>query len=105
MNADRGNRKRLTNKLVDDEHPFWSPDAQQISFVSFKHVDAVFRHQIHLMAANGEHVARHGGGDDNPDWYNPSGRVFSPLGNRITIRGRFKSLVEQSFDSISYQVI
>ena len=55
------------------------------------------------MTAIGKYLTRlgdqHGGDDDNP-----SGRAVSPLGNQITIWGTLKSLIEQSFDSVSNQV-
>lgn len=96
IDADGRNRKRLTDDLVNDYRPAWSPDGRFIAYASSKHVDAVLGQRIHLMTANGKHVARlggqHGGDDDDPDWYNPAAWTVSPAGNQIIIWGRLKKL-------------
>ena len=54
MNADGSNLRRLTNHPAGDGTPTWSPNSQQIAFVS----DRTGTPQIYLMGADGSNVRR-----------------------------------------------
>ena len=43
MHADGTNRRRLTNNIVEDRSPSWSPDGTQLAYVSYNPVNwAIF---------------------------------------------------------------
>ena len=92
MDPDGNNRRMLTNNVVEDTHPSWSPDGQLIAYESWI-VGKPFK-EIHLITAEGEYLMRlselHKKGDAHPDWFDPTGRAVSPAGNQITIWGRLK---------------
>ena len=76
MNADGSDVRRLTNNLVQDIHPAWSPDGQRIAFSSSRGggISA-----IHVMNADGSDVRRLT--NNSVRWgYHPS---WSPDGQRI----------------------
>jgi TolB protein len=74
MDADGGNRTRLTNHRADDLSPTWSPDGKKIAFVSNRNQGYL---QIWVMDADGANPIRLTDGfwDERPDW--------SPDGKRI----------------------
>ena len=92
MDPDGNNRRMLTNNVVEDTHPSWSPDGQLIAYESWI-VGKPFK-EIHLITAEGEYLMRlselHKKGDAHPDWFDPTGRAVSPAGNQITIWGGVK---------------
>lgn len=85
INADGTGRQQLTNNLVDDQDPSWSPDGQQIVFTSgYPHTN-----QIYLMESDGSNVKQLTAEGEN---YNPT---WSPDGKRIL----FSSSRNGSWDS------
>lgn len=74
MDADGGNRTRLTKHRADDRSPTWSPDGKKIAFVSNRNQGYL---QIWVMDADGRNPIRLTDGfwDERPDW--------SPDGKRI----------------------
>ncbi|HFC11623.1 MAG TPA: hypothetical protein ENJ56_02170, partial [Anaerolineae bacterium] len=54
MNADGTNRLQLTNNLVDDFSPVWSPDGNKIAFVS----ENILGTQIYMMNSDGSNVTK-----------------------------------------------
>jgi Tol biopolymer transport system component len=68
MNADgSGRKKRLTNNLVDDENPTWSPDGKRIVFTSSRDGDQ----DIWRMRQNGSNKTKltfNTVMDREPDW-------------------------------------
>ena len=93
MDSDGNNRRMLTDNVVDDTHPSWSPDGQLIAYESWTLENPI---EIHLITAEGEYLMRlselHKKHDAHPDWFDLTGRAVSPLGNQITIWGRLKKL-------------
>ena len=91
MDTDGNNRRMLTDNVVDDVHPSWSPDGQLIAYESWSKGKLS---EIHLITAEGEYLMRlselHKKGDAHSDWFDPSGRAVSPAGNQITIWGGVK---------------
>lgn len=75
MDADGGNRTRLTNHRADDLSPTWSPDGKKIAFVSNRNQGYL---QIWVMDANGANPIRLTDGfwDERPDW-SPDGRKIA----------------------------
>lgn len=69
MNADGSDQTRLTDNPALDALPSWSPNSQQIVFVSDRIQKG--RRQLYVMNADGSHVRRltHGGFDMSPDWF------------------------------------
>ena len=94
MDSDGDNRRMLTDNVVDDKRPSWSPDGQLIAYESSIFRDPI---EIHLITAEGEYLMQlselHKKHDAHADWFDPTGRVVSPLDNHITIWGRLKRLV------------
>ena len=94
MDSDGNNRRMLTDNVVDDTHPSWSPDGQFIAYESW-----TFRNpmKIHVITAEGEYLMRlselHKKHDAHADWFDPTGRPVSPSDNIITVWGRLKRLV------------
>ena len=91
MDPDGNNRRMLTNNVVHDAGPSWSPDGQLIAYESWSKGKPL---EIHLITAEGEYLMRlselHKKGDAHPDWFDPTGRAVSPAGNQITIWGGVK---------------
>jgi TolB protein len=72
MRANGTGVRKLTNNLLDDSAPVWSPDGRQIAFRSERHGNP----EIYVMAANGRSVrrlTRRGLADTRPAW-SPDGR-------------------------------
>ena len=94
MDSDGDNRRMLTDNVVDDKRPSWSPDGQRIAYESWSKGKLS---EIHLITAEGEYLMRlselHKKGDAHSDWFDPTGRAVSPTDNQITIWGRLKRLV------------
>ena len=81
MRADGTARRRLTNNLLNDTSPTWSPDGSRIAFRS----DRAGNPEIYVMNADGsglERLTRRPLGDTRPSW--------SPDGTRIVYQ-RFKT--------------
>ena len=91
MDTDGSNRRKLTDNVVQDTHPSWSPDGQLIAYESWTLKKPK---EIHLITVEGEYLMRlselHKNGDSHSDWFDPTGRAVSPTGNQITIWGRLK---------------
>ena len=94
MDSDGNNRRMLTDNVVDDVHPSWSPDGQLIAYESWSRGTPL---EIHLITAEGEYLMRlselHKKHDAQADWFDSTGRLVSPSDNKITIWGRLKRLV------------
>ena len=75
MDADGGNRERLTDNPAYDGDPDWSPDGTKIAFVSLR--DGVS--QIYVMNADGKNPIRLTDGPrwkEDPDW-SPDGQKIA----------------------------
>ena len=75
MDADGGNQERLTDNRANDRHPTWSPDRENIAFVSDR---ASGWPQIYVMDARGKRAIKltdTPGGKGDTDW--------SPDGEKI----------------------
>ena len=94
MDTDGSNRRKLTDNVVQDTHSSWSPDGRLIAYESWTIKKPK---EIHLITAEGEYLMRlselHKKGDSHSDWFDPTGRAVSPVGNQITIWGKLKNLV------------
>ena len=74
MNSDGTNQTRLTFNKAADVRPTWSPNGQQIAFMSYRHNKK--RAEIYVMDADGSNERRlthHPGLDSYPDW-SPDGK-------------------------------
>ena len=74
MDADGGNRENLSNHLVDDMDPDWSPDGTKIAFVSRR----TGQYQIYVMRADGNNQTRLTDGPTEkryPDWSPDGGKI------------------------------
>ena len=93
MDPDGNNRRMLTDNVVHEVQPSWSPDGQAIAYMSWKDENPK-KNEIHLITAEGEYLMRlsdlHEGIDMHPNWFDPTGRAVSPAGSQITIWGRLK---------------
>ena len=78
MDADGLNETRLTNNLVADGSPVWSPDGRK---VAFERSPTGSTDDIYVMSANGANpvrLTRNAADDDFPSW--------SPNGSRIAFQ-------------------
>ena len=93
MDSDGNNRRMLTDNVVDDTRPSWSPDGQVIAYESWTFGKPS---EVHLITAEGTYLMRlselHKKHDAHADWFDPTGRAVAPAGIRITIWGRIKQL-------------
>ena len=64
MNADGTEVRQLTDNLVSDWEPSWSPDGNHIVFTSDRDGD----NEIFVMNADGTNLYSTGQQGDNPDW-------------------------------------
>ena len=83
MAADGGNERRLTDHLVYDGSPSWSPDSRRIAFVS----DRDGNYEIYVMDADGgnqRNITKHDSWDLSPAWYTPVLAV-APAGKTLTM--------------------
>ena len=79
MDSDGGNQKRLTENQAEDGDPAWSPDGQQITFVSNR---GDGRYQIYVMDADGSNPKK------LTDTLNNSKPSWAPDGERIAFTSR-----------------
>lgn len=80
MEADGSNRVRLTNNQVSDDEPVWSPDGQEIAFVSERDGDL----EIFVMNADGSNVrqlTQNDMDDYSPTW-SPTGSLIAFISDR-----------------------
>jgi len=75
-----GKTQRLTNNNADDKFPKWSPDGNQIAFLSTSENIALISGYPYVMDASGANVERLDSIDTNGIWWLPSGRIlYTPL--------------------------
>ena len=89
MNADGSNQTNLTNNPSNDFWPRWSPDGQQMVFVSTRESNNV---DIYVMNADGSGVTRlttDPGHDTKPSW-SPDGRRIAFISDR---NGEFRNWI------------
>jgi TolB protein len=80
VNADGGNRQRLTNDPALDAHPAWSPDGSKLAFATSRWGDL----ELARMDADGSNIVRlteSRGLDDYPAW-SPDGRRIAFASHR-----------------------
>ena len=80
MDADGGNRERLTENHSNEWDPVWSPDGRRIAFSSDKNGEFE-KFAIYVMGAGGgneQRLTNHRVFDSSPSW--------SPNGERIVFR-------------------
>lgn len=83
MNTDGSDQVRLTNDLVTDLSPAWSPDGTRIAFTSYDDAKATW--EIHVMNTDGTRLLKIASGGDPglaPGIWAPS-PVWSPDGWKI----------------------
>jgi TolB protein len=81
MNADGGNRQRITNDSYEDITPVWSPDGRRIAFVG----RIEDNRDIYVMNLDGSGLANltnHPANDWTPAW-SPNGRQIVFSSNRL----------------------
>ena len=69
MNPDGTQIRQLTEEPQDANHPTWSPDGQQITFMSLR--GPLWRGEIYVMNADGTNpinLTQHREWDTNPSW-------------------------------------
>jgi ABC-type sugar transport system substrate-binding protein len=84
MDPDGKNTVNLTNNPADDFGPAWSPDGQEIAFVSNRENEQGGGQYIYIMNADGSDVRQltTGNNSDHPDWsHDGSAIVFSSDAN------------------------
>ena len=83
MNPDGSNQLNLTNKLVEDYGPSWSPSGNRIAFTSYPVGDSG---EIYTMNSDGTGIKRltnNAVGDFYPSW-SPDGKKIAFSGSSIT---------------------
>lgn len=75
-------RQNLTNSEADDRAPWWSPDGEQIAFVSSSGADNDRVHFVYTMNADGSNVQR----VTNEADQDASAVAWSPDGTRLLYR-------------------
>ena len=87
MDANGGNLRNLTQHPARDFRPDWSPDGEQIAFISNRSKNEeilVGDDDIYVMDASGgnlRNLTNHDAGDWSPDW-SPDGKQIVFLSNR-----------------------
>ena len=90
MDADGGNEQRLTENVVYEWEPSWSPDGQRIAFAS----DRDGNSEIYVMDADGknqQNLTNNPHSDARPAWFNSPFSV-SPGGKKFTMWGWLKQV-------------
>ena len=90
MDADGGNEQRLTENVVYEWEPSWSPDGQRIAFAS----DRDGNSEIYVMDADGknqQNLTNNPHSDARPAWFN-SPFSISFAGKKFTMWGWLKQV-------------
>ena len=109
-----GSLRRLTSGASRDEQPTWSPDGDQIAFVSNRHrdPDLTWRSDVYVVAPDGGAARRVTGGRGQrafgqPVW-SPDGRWLAVIGHRYGTKGstrhdvwRFAAAKESEGENLS----
>ena len=81
LNADGSSQTRLTNQVLDDRYPSWSPDATRIAFASGRDGGEL---QIYVMNSDGSSLTRvtnNSASESRPAW-SPDGTKIAFESNR-----------------------